>query len=340
MAQQAESLDAQAKFKRYFAGPGSDAVDDFLDRYDYERVANTYAEPIRVDWQQLRAFDDELAGKLQQHPKQYADHAESALRDEYSVEGRNGPASVRAALRVRNLPDEHTHAVDLLRGHHLDRLVAVDVEIIKVEPVNPMLTEAAYECKRCGTMTYIPQRPYAKMREPEDCMSCEEEGPFRLSQSRSEFEDCQLAKCVAADPILEEPRKLRLFLRNDLCGRLRKKETLTVVGVYRILPFDHPDQKRTNMETYLDALSLDTDDVAQVGRMDAAELGERIVDYVADHEPPEETDDGEWYVDRGDVEEHITASTNASESDVAACINDLVDDNELIPQARGRLATT
>ena len=341
MAHQQSQLEAYAQtFREFFEGPGRSAIDDVLDRYDPQKVADRHPEPVRIDWQALQAFDAELADDLQTHPSIITQYAQEAVKTDYSATKQNGrEVSLRTILRVRNLPDEHTHPVDLLRGYHLDRLIAVDVKIVKVDPVNPMITEAAYECQRCGTLTYIPQKPYAKMRDPEACMGCEEEGPFQILESKSEFGDCQLIKAIASDPILDEPRVLRLFLEDDLCGRLRKDEEVTLVGIYKLLPFDHPKQKRTNMETYLKVVSLDADDTAEVGRMDASELGGVILDYVAEHEAPQTTDDGEWYVARADVEREVTTQTAASENDISARIDDLIDENELIEQPGGRLAS-
>lgn len=338
--QQSQFEEYLQTFRAYFEGPGHSAIDDVLDRYDPAVVSDRYPEPVRIDWQQLRAFDSDLADNLQSHPSTIKQYAEEAVKTDYSVINKHDrEVSLNTVLRVRNLPEEHTHPVDLLRGYHLDRLIAVDVKVVKVDPVNPMITEAAYECQRCGTVTYIPQRPYAKMQEPQDCMGCEQEGPFRIIERQSDFGDCQLVKAIAADPILDEPRALRIFLMDDLCGRLRKDDEVTLVGIYKLLPFDHPKQKRTNMETYLKVVSLDTDDTVEVGRMDAADLSDLILEYVTEHEEPQTTNDGEWYVARADVEDDITAQTDVSENDVQARIDGLIDENELIEQPGGRLAS-
>jgi replicative DNA helicase Mcm len=330
----------EQRFINFFDGPGADALDAALTDYDHDAVTQTYPQPVRFDWQALDDYDEKLARNIRRKPTETLTVGDHALRKQYEVPRDDGQSVAPiTVLRPVNLPAEHIHPIDLIRSQHLDELIGVATEVVEVNPVEPMISSAAYECRLCGTLMRVPQSPYAKLMEPAECMGCEK-SEFGLNESQSEFDDCQLAKVKAADPSLDSPRVLRIFLENDLCGRIRKDEQVGMVGVYKTLPFDHPKQKGTNMETYLKVVSLDKEDTSAVGRIDDAELAERVINYVSNHEAPETTDDEQWYVSRSDVEQAVAGQTAAATSDVRACINELLDENKLIRQASNRLAVS
>jgi replicative DNA helicase Mcm len=63
-------------------------------------------------------------------------------------------------------------------------------EISRATDVYAKVTEAAFECQRCGTLTVIPQSE-ASFQEPHQCQGCERQGPFEISFDESEWIDAQ-----------------------------------------------------------------------------------------------------------------------------------------------------
>lgn len=320
-----EPSDDVQNWMDFFEGVGRDAVEEAQEREQYDNMH--VPEPVVIDWQLLQDHYPKRARELRRRPDSESRYAKKALSELHSM-----PASIR----VRNLGEKHQKRVDHLRSGDLDSLVSIDVEVIEVNPIEPFLNEATWECQRCGTLTDIPTFPFEKVDGPAECQGCEQSGPFNLHQRLSKKDDCQRLKVVAADSPLDSPRKLRVFLRNDLCGRLRKGQRVTIVGEYNLLPFSHPKQKSTNMLTHIEGVGLETENDA-AGGLEDSELGDIIVEVVDEHEEPDATDDESWYIEREAVVDYISSRQPVSETDVEEKIDDLETENDIIQQG-SRLA--
>jgi len=91
-------------------------------------------------------------------------------------------------VRVHNLPSRRTSA---LSGTNTTATsISVQGIVRKATDVRPKVTNAAFECQRCGTLTRIPQVA-GDFQEPHECQGCERQGPFRLNMDQSEFVDAQ-----------------------------------------------------------------------------------------------------------------------------------------------------
>ncbi|MFB6281689.1 MAG: hypothetical protein ABEH40_06700, partial [Haloferacaceae archaeon] len=162
MARATGDRDYVDRFHTFFRNYCDDDIAELAQHYPSEQRS------LHVDYDDLYTHDRELAEDLRSQPDQLVEYAEEALR-QYDL-----PADVklgRAHVRVRNLPD----TVDIrgIRVHddHIGRLVAVQGIVRKATDVRPKITEAAFECQRCGTMTYIPQTD-GSFQEPHECQGC------------------------------------------------------------------------------------------------------------------------------------------------------------------------
>ncbi|RDZ43400.1 DNA helicase [Haloferax sp. Atlit-19N] len=175
------------------------AIDDI-----YE-LANDYPEETRLelDWQAIARYEAEnddselsisavsgIASDVVARPETTLERLEDVVR-EFDVPGREKPMA-RASVSVVNLPDDATFDVGGFSPEDwIGRLLALEGQITKRTAVNPMVEEAAFECLRCGTMTYIPQHGFGSLQEPHRCQGCELQGPFRLNETQSEWTNYQ-----------------------------------------------------------------------------------------------------------------------------------------------------
>lgn len=78
------------------------------------------------------------------------------------------------------------------RAAETEQLLSVEGQIEQATGVTPVVSTGAFECLRCGTLTYLEQTDTTpSLRTPTECHGCEREGPFDLDKTQSEFIDYQ-----------------------------------------------------------------------------------------------------------------------------------------------------
>lgn len=98
------------------------------------------------------------------------------------------PAKI--TIRWTDVPDRRS--VGQYRSQETERLMAVEGQIDQASGVAPVVSEAAFECARCGALSVIPQSITSEdLVEPMECSGCERQGPFNLNREQSEFVDFQ-----------------------------------------------------------------------------------------------------------------------------------------------------
>lgn len=124
----------------------------FKDYYWNEilQLANEYPDQrsLEVDFTDMEKFDRELSKELLEHPGELIFAAEAALKEiDLPVEKSLEQAHVRVIKIPNRIP------IRELRSKHLSRFVAIEGMIRKATEVRPRITEAAFQCLRCGHLT-------------------------------------------------------------------------------------------------------------------------------------------------------------------------------------------
>ena len=246
----------------------SDVTDRFIQFYRkyYRNEIGTLAQnypneqrSLYVDYDDLSTFDIELAEDYLAKPDQMQEYAEEALRL-YDL-----PADVklgRAHVRLTGLPE----TVDIrdIRVHddHIGRMIAVQGIVRKATDVRPKITEAAFECQRCGTMTYIPQSD-SGFQEPHECQGCERQGPFHVDFDQSEFVDAQKVRVQESPEGLrggETPQNIDVDLEDDVTGRVTAGDHVTLTGVLHIEQQTSNNEKTPIFDLYMDGVAVEIED--------------------------------------------------------------------------------
>ncbi len=201
------------------------------------RMAIAGSTSLIVDFEELLATDSALAENILEKPDEYLEHAKNAALAQLQIEEPEYAEGVEAVTaRFRGLPE--TTPLRTLGSKHVGKLVMVEGIIVRATPARPLVMQAAFRCKRCGTVTYVPQTG-AFLRAPVACSdpTCKRRGPFDFVQEESTFIDSQENRIQERPEDLppgQLPRWLdiRLFGR-DLVDVARPGDHVSVVGIVR-----------------------------------------------------------------------------------------------------------
>ncbi len=250
---QAGNQDLTERFIQFYRNYYRDEIGTLAQRYPNEQRS------LYVDYDDLYQFDRDLAEDFQSQPDQMREYAEEALRL-YDL-----PADVslgRAHVRIENLPD----SIDIrgIRVHddHIGKLVSIRGIVRKATDVRPKVTEPAFECQRCGTMTYIPQAD-GGFQEPHECQGCERQGPFRVNFDQSEFIDSQKLRIQESPEGLrggETPQSIDVDIEDDITGHVSPGDHVTAVGVLHIEQLEQGNEKSAIFDLYMDGVAIAIED--------------------------------------------------------------------------------
>jgi DNA replicative helicase MCM subunit Mcm2 (Cdc46/Mcm family) len=273
---QAGNQDLTERFIQFYRNYYREEIGTLAQRYPNEQRS------LYVDYDDLFQFDRDLAEDFRTKPDQMREYAEEALRL-YDL-----PADVslgRAHVRIENLPE----SVDIrgIRVHddHIGKLVSVKGIVRKATDVRPKVTEAAFECQRCGTMTYIPQSD-GGFQEPHECQGCERQGPFRVNFDQSEFIDSQKLRIQESPEGLrggETPQSLDVDIVDDITGKVSPGDHVTCVGVLHIEQVEQGNEKSAIFDLYMDGVSIAIED-EEFEDMDITEADKREIIELSNRE--------------------------------------------------------
>ncbi|MFO8116326.1 MAG: LAGLIDADG family homing endonuclease [Halorubrum sp.] len=273
---QAGNQDLTERFIQFYRNYYREEIGQLAQRYPNEQRS------LYVDYDDLFQFDRDLAEDFRTKPDQMCEYAEEALRL-YDL-----PADVslgRAHVRIENLPE----SIDIrgIRVHddHIGKLVSVKGIVRKATDVRPKVTEAAFECQRCGTMTYIPQSD-GGFQEPHECQGCERQGPFRVNFDQSEFIDSQKLRIQESPEGLrggETPQSLDVDIVDDITGKVSPGDHVTCVGVLHIEQVEQGNEKSAIFDLYMDGVSIAIED-EEFEDMDITEADKREIIELSNRE--------------------------------------------------------
>ena len=247
----AEDTEVIDRFEQFYRDYYRNEIGELAQKYPNEQRS------LYVDWNDLYRFDPDLADDLIAQPEQMSDYAEEALRlYDLPVDVKLGQAHVR----VRNL--QETTDIRDIRARHRGQLISVTGIVRKATDVRPKVTEAAFECQRCGTLTRIPQTS-GEFYEPHECQGCERQGPFEINFDQSEFVDAQKLRVQESPEGLrggETPQSIDVHIDDDITGHVTAGDHVRVTGILH-LDQQGSDQDRSPIfDVYMDGIAVEIED--------------------------------------------------------------------------------
>ncbi|MFB6201000.1 MAG: helix-turn-helix domain-containing protein, partial [Halorhabdus sp.] len=247
----AENTEFIDLFEEFYRDYYRNEIGELAQKYPTEQKS------LFVDWQDLYRFDPDLAEDYRNKPAQLQEYAEEALRlFDLPIDVKLGQAHVR----MTNLPESTD--IREIRADHRGQLVSVQGIIRKATEVRPKITDAAFECQRCGTLTRIPQST-GDFQEPHECQGCERQGPFRINFDQSEFIDAQKLRVQESPEGLrggETPQSIDVNIEDDITGEVTAGDHVRVTGVLKLDQRGNDREKSAMFDVYMDGVSVEIED--------------------------------------------------------------------------------
>ena len=254
MEQKQATIDPQERFLEFFK----------KERYR-QRIRNmalTGKESITVDFEELFAYDQALAEKLLEKPDDFLQHADNAAYAQLGIEDQEYAEKMeKTTVRITQLLG--TEQLRKLGSKQMGKLVMIEGIVVRATPVRPMVMQASFKCKRCGTVTRIEQTG-AFLKAPFECSdpSCRQKGPFEFVQDESSFidsQDLRLQERPEDLPPGQLPRTLNVkLIGTEIVDLARPGDHVSIVGIVRALAPSRPGiGKLRTFILHLDANSLE-----------------------------------------------------------------------------------
>ncbi len=265
--------------------------EQFLSDYykkEIHEAAQLYPEirSVVVSYDDLRKFSHEIADYLLDHPNNAFYAAETAMRNLM-------PADAKKPIhfRMRDLPPDPTAKIARinirdLRSKHLGKFIAIEGLVRKATEVRPKLTEAVFQCARCGCIIRIPQddmickEPIECPKDQGGCGKPATQTAFKLLTEPSQILVDDPAK-VAEQGVLssfvdtqklevqeipeglrggDQPQRLSAQMEDDLTGRISPGDRIILNGILRSKQRRDHSQKSNVFDIYLDVNSVEAEE--------------------------------------------------------------------------------
>lgn len=274
-----EVIDPQERFQDFFK------TENYRQRISQMGV--TGRTSLRVNFEDLLAFDQGLAEQLLERPDEYLRHANNAAYAQLQIEDPEY-ADKTSGVDVRIAQLLQAAVLRKLGSQQIGKLVMVEGIVVRSSPVRPMVMQAAFKCKRCGTTNPVNQTG-TFLKAPFACSSpdCGSKGPFEFVQEESTFIDSQDLRIQERPEDLPPghlPRTLNIKLvGSEIVDLARPGDHVSVVGRVRALPPTLPGVGKLRTFT----LHLDANSVEVLGKepetvLPSPEEEEKILELAKD----------------------------------------------------------
>jgi replicative DNA helicase Mcm len=230
MTEEVEVADPQEQFQDFFK------TEKYRQRLSQMAVGGKTS--LTVDFEDLLTFDQRLAEELLERPE-YLKHANNAAYTQLQIEDPEY-AEKTEAIDVRIVGLLQAAPLRKLGSQQIGRLVMVEGIVVRSSPVRPMVMQAAFKCKRCGTVNPVNQTG-SFLKAPFACSSpdCASKGPFEFVQEESTFIDSQDLRVQERPEDLppgQLPRTLNIkIVGSEIVDLARPGDHISAVGEVRAL---------------------------------------------------------------------------------------------------------
>jgi replicative DNA helicase Mcm len=188
---------------------------------------------VVVDFEDLMAYDSELARLLVDKPDEHLPYIERSSWAQLKIEDPQYAEEIKKIrVRFRKLPDRFS--LRKVGQAQLAKLLLVDGIIVRATPVRPLVTRAAFQCRKCNSLTFVEQSGLV-MREPELCGRCRSK-LLDFSEKQSTFINSQELRMQERPEDLppgQLPRAIDVKLFEDLVDVARPGDRISLTGIVR-----------------------------------------------------------------------------------------------------------
>lgn len=227
-------------------------------------VADLYPEvrSVNVKYDDLDRFDADLAAGLLDHPDLYLLAGKQAMKNLMHLDMRRAGIN----LRILELPRDSRVEIRDLRAKHVGKLVSVEGLVRKATEVRPKITDALFQCLRCGHVIKEVQEglffkePMECYKEQDGCGRSAGSTKFKLLTEDSRFVDTQKVEVQESPEGLRggaQPERLTGYLEDDAAGSVAPGDRITLNGILRSVQKGQP-AKSTLFDINLDIIAAES----------------------------------------------------------------------------------
>ena len=279
MVEEMEITDPQERFQNFFK------TEEYRKRLS--QMAMGGKTSVIISFEDLLSFDQKLAEELLDRPDEYLKHAGKAAYSQLQIEDPEYAERI-PAVDVRLVRLLETAVLRKLGSEQIGKIVMVEGIVVRASPVRPMVMQAAFRCKRCGTMTPVNQSG-SFVKAPFACSSpeCGSKGPYEFVQEESTFVDSQDLRIQERPEDLppgQLPRTLGIKLvGKEIVDLARPGDDISAVGQVRAQPPTLPGVGK--LRTFI--LHIDANSIEVLGKepetaMPSPEEEEKILELARD----------------------------------------------------------
>lgn len=164
---------------RFYRDYYAEEIGELAQHYPNER------DTLDLSWKDLRTYDEDMANAFLANPDQSTDELEEALA-KYDL-----PIDIdfTPSVRVIDLPESYIYSPIEAVEQNPEGYIGIRGNLHKVTSPLEKITEAAWVCQKCGTMTHVPC--VDELQKPYQCEGIQEshKGVFQLNTQQSTFTD-------------------------------------------------------------------------------------------------------------------------------------------------------
>ena len=226
--QELVKIDATEQIKRF---------QDFLESYYHNKIIENLRKDnkfVVIDFAELSKFDLDLANELLENPEDTIRAAELAV-EEFDLEDIKG-----FKVRFENLPQNQKIMIRNVRSKHIGGFINLEGIVRQKSDVRPRVTAAKFECPVCGNIINVLQLN-GSFKEPSKC-GCGRKGKFSLiSKELVDAQGIVLEEVPEGLEGGEQPKRINIFLKNDLVSPLSERKTnpgskISIIGIIKEVP--------------------------------------------------------------------------------------------------------
>jgi len=239
MAKDSEQVDPQERFLEFFKIFKVATEKGQKEKYRAKlgQLAITGKTSLTINFDELYSFDQVLAEQVLNKPEEYLEYASKAAYEQLRIEDEEYAGKIeKITIRVAKLLGKEV--LRKIGSKNMGKLILVEGIVVRATPVRPMVLQAAYKCKRCGTGMKIEQTGQF-LKAPAVCMGpdCGKDGPFEFVQEESTFidsQDLRLQEKPEDLPPGQLPRVLAVKIVGDeIVDQARPGDHVSIVGIVR-----------------------------------------------------------------------------------------------------------
>ena len=200
----------------------------------FDEIVRTNSYSLTVDFEDLTIADRALAESILEKPDEFLQHLDEGALSQFRIYSASEITPEHLRVRLRGLPAKTP--LRLMGSKQIGKLISVEGILVRSSSIQPLLTNAVYNCRNCGAHAGPILQKGTMISSPSVCEGCKRVGPFDLIENESEFINSQRVRIQDRPEDLppgQLPRWSDVVLSDDLVDLARPGDRVTISGVIR-----------------------------------------------------------------------------------------------------------